>query len=322
MNRGCPWLHLSFIFLHLFFILPNNILNYDLVQAPQSFPITPHPRLQPSSGSYIYKMSSSKAAVFDPYTQNFTLLMADGVTEFQVDIPTLDAFVLYNTQVGINYASQIGASIVMMAVVLLVTRESKRRSPLFVINMISLALSVIRSLLQALYFTSAFSEAYAYFSGDFSAVPRSAYVNSIASVVMTFLLLCTVELSLVLQTRVVCTTLRDKYRFAIVAVSILVTFLTVGFRFAHMVANAVAIISLQTTFSLTWLASAALIMETISIWYFSLIFVAKLGFTIYQRKKLGLGQWGPMQIICVMGGCTMVIPCEFYLAFTPPSCPC
>ncbi len=262
--------------------------------------------------------NSTQAVAFNAYTQNFTLLMADGVTAFQVDIPTLDAFVLYNTEVGINYASQIGASIVMLLVVLLVTRDSKRRSPLFIINVISLALSVIRSLLQTLYWVGPFTEAYAYFSGDFSAVPRSAYANSVASIVMTLLLLCTVELSLVLQTKVVCTTLRENYRLTIMALSLTIALLSVGFRFADMVANAMAIVSLETTYSLTWLASAALIMETISIWYFCLIFVSKLGITIYQRKKLGLRQWGPMQIICIMGGCTMVVPCMFSLAHIFP----
>lgn len=237
--------------------------------------------------------------------------MADGVTPFQVGIPDLDNFVLYNTQVSINYATQIGASIVMLAVVILVTRESKRRSSLFFINVISLILSVIRSLLQTLYWVGPFNESYAYFSGDYSAVPNSAYSNSIASIVITLLLLCTVELSLVMQTRVVCTTLKESHRLAIVALSLLITLLTVGFRFGDMVQNAKDIVDLVPTYS--WLASAALIMETISIWYYCLIFIGKLGLTLYQRKKLGLRQWGPMQIICIMGGCTMVIPCKFFI---------
>jgi pheromone alpha factor receptor len=256
--------------------------------------------------------ANSQAAAFDPYTQNITLLMADGVTAFQVSLTDLDEFVLYNIQVSINYASQIGASIIMLVVVLLVTGESKRRSPIFVINVISLILSIIRSLLQTLYWVGPFSETYAYFSGDYSAVPRSAYANSIASILMTLLFLCTIELSLVLQTRVVCMTLRESYQFIITAISLLITLLTVGFRFADMVENAIAIIGLETTYNLTWLASSALIMETISIWFFCLIFVGKLGITLYQRKKLGLRQWGPMQIICIMGGCTMVIPCKFF----------
>jgi pheromone alpha factor receptor len=255
--------------------------------------------------------STSQAPAFNPYTQNFTLLMADGVTPFQVGIPDLDNFVLYNTQVSINYATQIGASIVMLAVVILVTRESKRRSSLFFINVISLILSVIRSLLQTLYWVGPFNESYAYFSGDYSAVPNSAYSNSIASIVITLLLLCTVELSLVMQTRVVCTTLKESHRLAIVALSLLITLLTVGFRFGDMVQNAKDIVDLVPTYS--WLASAALIMETISIWYYCLIFIGKLGLTLYQRKKLGLRQWGPMQIICIMGGCTMVIPCKFFI---------
>jgi len=255
--------------------------------------------------------STSQAPAFNPYTQNFTLLMADGITPFQVGIPDLDNFVLYNIQVSINYATQIGASIVMLAVVILVTRESKRRSSLFFINVISLILSVIRSLLQTLYWVGPFNESYAYFSGDYSAVPNSAYSNSIASIVITLLLLCTVELSLVMQTQVVCTTLKEGHRLVIVALSLLITLLTIGFRFGDMVQNAKAIVDLVPTYS--WLASAALIMETISIWYYCLIFVGKLSLTLYQRKKLGLRQWGPMQIICIMGGCTMVIPCKFFI---------
>jgi pheromone alpha factor receptor len=254
--------------------------------------------------------STSQVATFNPYTQNFTLLMSDGITTFQVGIPDLDNFVLYNTQVSINYATQIGASIVMLAVVILVTRESKRRSSLFFINVISLILSVIRSLLQTLYGVGPFNESYAYFSGDYSAVPSSAYANSIASIVMTLLLLCTVELSLVMQTRVVCTTLKESHRLAIMALSLFITLMTIGFRFGDMVQNAKAIVDLVPTYS--WLASAALIMETVSIWYYCLIFVGKLGITLYQRKKLGLRQWGPMQIICIMGGCTMVIPCKCF----------
>ena len=261
--------------------------------------------------------ATNQTPTFNPYTQNFTLLMPDGVTAFQVSIPDLDQFFFYNTQVSINYASQIGASIVMLAVVLLITKESKRRSSLFFINVVSLILSVIRSLLQTLYWVGPFNESYAYFSGDYNAVPSSTYANSIASIIMTLLLLCSVELSLVLQTRVVCTTLRESYRLAIVALSLFITLLTVGFRFGDMVENAIAIVELEPTYS--WLASAALITETISIWYFCLIFVGKLGITLYQRKKLGLRQWGPMQIICIMGGCTMVIPCKFsfisYLQF-------
>ncbi|KAI9742168.1 MAG: hypothetical protein M1818_004068 [Claussenomyces sp. TS43310] len=256
---------------------------------------------------------------FDPYTQSFTIYEADGTTPVQISVADLDAFNLYNTEICVNYGSQLGASLIMLVVIILVTRDSKRRSPLFLLNIVSLMLSTIRSLLQILYWVGPFNETYAYFSGDFGAVPRSAYANSVASVVMTFLFLCTIELSLVLQTRVVCSTFRRRYRLGITMLSSIVALLAIGFRFASMVKNAEAIVSALETYFLTWLASATLIMETISIWYFSTIFVSKLAVTLYQRRKLGLKQWGPMQIICIMGGCTMVIPSIFAILEYYPS---
>jgi len=264
--------------------------------------------------------SSQVNTTFDPFTQNFTLLMADGQTIFQVSIPDLDQFVLYNSQVCINYASQIGASIIMLVVVLLTTREAKRRSPIFMLNVTSLVLSFIRSLLQTLYWVGPFTESYAYFSGDYDMVPRSAYATSVAALVMTLLFLMTVELSLILQTNVVCCTLRERYRWLVMALSCAVSLLAIGFRFAVTVLNSEAILNTESTYFLYSIASGALIMETISIWFFCAIFVAKLAITLYQRKKLGLKQWGPMQIICIMGGCTMIIPSIFaILEYFPAS---
>jgi pheromone alpha factor receptor len=252
----------------------------------------------------------TKNSTFDPYTQNITILMADGVTPLQVSIADIDESALYNVQVSINVAAQFGASLIMLIVVLLLTKSAKRKSPLFMVNVLSLALSTIRALLAALYFTSAWTELYAEFSGDYSAIPRSAYTNSIAAIVMSLLLLCTIEISLIIQTKVVCTTLKDSYKFAVLAVSVLIALLAVAFRFAFTVENAITILDAESSIDTVWLYSASLITETISIWYFSAIFVAKLGYTLFQRRKLGLRQWGPMQIVCIMGGCTLIIPCK------------
>jgi pheromone alpha factor receptor len=256
---------------------------------------------------------------FAPAQQNFTLLMGDGTTPFQVNMADLDASVLNEVEICINYGSQIGASIIMLVVVLLVTRKAKRKSLIFPINVLSLILSVLRSLLQTLYWVGPFTEIYAYFSGDYTAVPRSAYNNSIAAIVMTLLLLVTVETSLVLQTHVILRlAMRNRYRYSIMVVSIMVALLAIGFRFAEMVLNAIAIFSLESTYFLTRLASATLITETISIWYFCLIFVAKLGMTIYQRRVMNQKQWSVLSIVFIMGGCTMVIPCKRHSYLTNP----
>ena len=252
----------------------------------------------------------AQPATFDPFQQSFTLVMRDG-TPFNVTIPQLDEFILYSVQISINWAAQLGASLLFLIVLLLLTKPEKRKSPIFIINAVALTLNVLRTLLQCLYFTGPFSELYAYFSLDYSKVSSSDYANQVAIVVFTFLLLLCAEASLLLQIRVVCVTVRQGYKRALYASSVLIAGLALGFRLAFCVQNAKFILSLDSLFPLMWLASATNITTSISICWFCAIFVTKLGFALNQRKKLGLKSFGPMQIIFIMGCQTLVIPGTF-----------
>ena len=246
---------------------------------------------------------------FDPYTQSFTLLASDG-TPFNVSIPDLDSFVFYNNQICINYGCQIGASIILLVVLLLLTKPDKRSSSLFVVNVLSLALNVIRNVLQGVYFTGPFTETYAVFSGDFSRVHTVDYATSVTGAVLNVLVLICVEISLCLQTRVVCVTLRQLYRRIIFAASIVIALLAIGFRLALCIENSIYIVQANVDVPLQNLVKATAITETISICCFSAVFVAKLAFALNERRKLGLVQFGPMQIIFIMGCQTLIIPGE------------
>ncbi|KAL8717033.1 MAG: hypothetical protein Q9225_005688 [Loekoesia sp. 1 TL-2023] len=247
---------------------------------------------------------------FDPFTQSFTLLMRDG-TPFNVTIPELDDFILYNVQISINYAAQLGASLLFLVVLLLLTKPDKRKSPIFIINSVALILNVLRTLLQCLYFTGPFSETYAYFSVDYTRVSGSDYANQVAITVLIWLLLVCVEVSLLLQVRVVCVTLLDIYKRLIYAISTMIAGLALAFRLALCVENSKYILSLESEFSLRWLASATNITTSISICWFCAVFIVKLGFALDQRRKLNVGSFGPMQIIFIMGCQTLIIPAIF-----------
>ena len=244
---------------------------------------------------------------FDPYTQSFTLLASDG-TPFNVSIPELDFFVFYNNQICINYGAQIGASMLLLVVLLLLTKPDKRSSALFIVNVLSLALNIIRNVLQGVYFTGPFTETYAVFSGDFSRVHAGDYATSVTCAVQTVLVLICVEISLCLQTRVVCVTLRQLYRRIIFAASIMIALLAIGFRLALCIENSIYVVQAKVDVPLQKLLSATTITETISICWFSAVFVAKLAFALNERRKLGLVQFGPMQIIFIMGCQTLIIP--------------
>lgn len=247
------------------------------------------------------------ATPFDPYSQSFSLQASDG-TPFNVSIPDLDDFVYYNNQICINYGAQIGASITLLIVLLLLTKPDKRASPIFIVNVSSLALNIIRTVLLSLYFTGPFTETYAVFSGDYSRVDTGDYAKSVTATVFTLLVLVCVEISLCLQTRVVCVTIRQLYRRTIFAASVVIALLAVAFRLALCIENSIYIVQAKVEGPLQQLVSATNITETISICWFSAIFVTKLAFALNERRKLGLVQFGPMQIIFIMGCQTLIVP--------------
>ena len=244
---------------------------------------------------------------FDPFSQSFTLLLTDG-TPFNVSIPDLDDFILYSVDICINYAAQLGASLVLLIMLALLTKAEKRSSPIFALNALALTLNFIRNVLQCVYFTGPFSETYAYFAQDYSRVPRSAYATSITATVLTFLLLVCIECSLIVQTHVICITVQRAYRQVILVISLLIAALACGVRLALCIENAKYINSLANLVPLTWLSSATNITTTISVCWFCAVFVTKLGLALNQRRKLGLRRFGPMQIIFIMGCQTLIIP--------------
>ncbi|GKZ28216.1 hypothetical protein AbraIFM66950_000028 [Aspergillus brasiliensis] len=250
------------------------------------------------------------ASTFDPFTQNVTFHTADG-TPFEVNVQDIDTLLQYCIQICTNYGAQLGASIVLFVILLLLTRPEKRSSSVFILNCTALLSNVARLFCQILYFTSDFVRVYAYFSGDFSRVPTSAYANSVIAVVFYTILVICIEASLVLQVQVICANLGRVYRQILLTLSIVVALIPVGFRMAMMVENAITIMAAESSLPLIWLQSAENITATISICFFCAIFVAKLGFAIRQRRRLGVRDFGPMKVIFVMGCQTLVIPAIF-----------
>ena len=265
---------------------------------------------QERSGSAFQRkdeMAAASSSSPDPWAQSLTLYSARG-EPFNITMIDLDDYVFESVCACINYGAQLGASLLLLVVVLLLTKSDKRKSPIFVLNTLSLALNFVRSLLQSLYFNSGFSEIYTYFSQDYSRVPRTDYATSVAADVLTLLLLISIQCSLILQTQVTTTTLGRRYRILLVMFSILMALLATGFRLFLTAVNAQAILAAAAFNDYGWLVSATNITTTISICFFCLVFAMKLGFALYQRRKLGLRQFGPMQVIFIMGCQTMIIP--------------
>lgn len=257
---------------------------------------------------------------FDPYLQNITFYTPDGRT-VNTTMYYLDLFCQYDIRLCINYGTQLGASLVLFVLLLLLTHSDKRGSAVFILNGVALMFNILRLLFQVIHFTTGFEKIYPFFSGDYSAVPRSAYGISVVSVIFQTLLVICIMTSLVIQVHVVCATLRRRYRRPLLGLSILMAIVPIGFRVGWMVENCIAIVNVAYMNDIWWLESATNIVITISICFFCAIFVTKLGYAIRQRRRLGVRDFGPMKVIFVCGCQTMTVPALFailqYFASTP-----
>jgi Fungal pheromone mating factor STE2 GPCR. len=208
---------------------------------------------------------------FDPFTQNVTFYLANE-SPLEVSVGDLDDFIQYGIKISTVYSSQLGASLALLVLLLLLTKRDKRESPVFLLNSSALILNACHLICSCVDFTTEFSKVYPYFSGDYSRVPASAYANSILAVVFQVLLLIVIECSLILQTQAIYVTIRDVQKHILLGVSVLIALLAIGFRLALAVENSIAIVQ-AASFNAVWLESATNITTIISICFFCRLFI-------------------------------------------------
>lgn len=260
-------------------------------------------------------------STFDPYTQPFVILAPDGRTPFSVTLANQGAIQELATTQGIMYGVQIGMTALLLLILLVLTKRDKRRRIIFVLNAFALLLAVVRNLLSAMETTSIF---YHYYNWQFQYYPNNVVLHraqavSFSAEIINVILDMAVYASMVLQVHVVCCTMRQSYKSLILTVSCFAAVITCTFRVLLAVINIkYSILGIETYTAqqialISRLASINNILSVASISLFSIIFSTKLLFAILARRRLGITQFGPMQIIFVMGCQTLVFPREYLI---------
>jgi len=255
-------------------------------------------------------MAAITNSTFDPYNQTITFLLADGRTPYSISMHDIDHDTFYLESLTINYGSQLGACFVMFFVMIILTKPGKRTSPMFILNILSLALGFFRMLFLCFYFTSSWLKFYPSNTGDVNAISSRAKAISVLGTIPPVLMQMTVSGALYLQAQTVTNAMSNLWRYGIMGLSLLVVLTAIGIRFAECVTNSMAITTNNTYWSHEWLEQATLISETVVIWFFCVIFTSKLITTLIIRKKNGWKQWSALRVLAAMGCCTMIIPCK------------
>jgi pheromone alpha factor receptor len=250
----------------------------------------------------------NKSAVYDQY---FAIIDRHG-QQSQFPLWYVDTLIKDAVVHGIIPGVQFGASLILFLVLVLLSKHDKRRSPVFIFNTAALFFNIIYALLQCCIVSSSWWDIYPIMVGDYGVVTPAAQRLTVAvSVFVTLVALC-IEASLVLQIHVVSVTMRTWQRLSILAFSSFVAAVAIGLRIAQSVVSVMCNNRAdEFCSSTTWLAKAKDISLTLSTCFFSAIFCAKLGWSLRERRKLGMKQFGSMQIIFIGGFQTMFIPGMF-----------
>jgi len=254
--------------------------------------------------------------MFDPYTQQFDLLAPDGRTPVSVSVADILLFQASSTANGIIYGTQIGLCALLLTILLLMTKSDKRRSPVFLLNATALLLLLVRTVLACVQLNGMFNNFYNWRLFYYPSGPALHHAMRVSATteVFSFLVNVTIYSSMVLQIHIVCCTLPRWQQKLVVLGCVFAALLSLSVRLTLTVMNIKWLVFGLDTLQL-WqndvfnrVASANNIISVITIAFYSCVFVVKLAFAIVLRRKLRMKQFGPMQIIFIMGCQTLFVP--------------
>jgi pheromone alpha factor receptor len=254
--------------------------------------------------------STASSPDFDPWTQPIQLLLKDGST-YNTSMYEFDNLRIYGAKVAITYGSQTGATLILLLVLLLLTRAEKRKSSIFLVNAICLITNAIRCVLLSCYVTSSLFDPYSQITGDFSRVTKADMTTSVAANVFTLVVTVLILVSLSTQVWVVCITTPPFQRYIIMGTTTVVALVAIGYKAAFVILNIMQTLTYMNLNPYKYVVLHSYITQAVAIWYFSVVFTYKLGCAIIQRRKLNMPQFGPMQIVFIMGCQTMLVPGTF-----------
>lgn len=255
-------------------------------------------------------------STFHPQHQNLSMYAPDGSIIYS-DTDFLNSTRLYTARFGISYGAQIGASFTLLVVLLLLTRSKKRKSAIFILNALCLFLNIWRCVFTACFLTGGFMHPYDLMSGFYGASTKDV-AFSVTSNILSFLVTTLVMASLGLQVWVACVTTSNLQRFAIMGITTAMALVSIGIKFAYVVVSNIAIVKLVDR-GVDKISAYSWITQAVAVILYSCVFTWKLGCAIAQRRRLKMLQFGPMQVVFIMGCQTMTVPGKIFLDVMPIS---
>lgn len=232
--------------------------------------------------------------------------------ELAVTFQDLDSYMKESLNLSILYGVAIGAAIILLFFNWVSVRA--KRTPMFVLNQLSLILLIVKSALYLTYLLGPLASLAFSFTGMLIPDTYSSYRVTVASNVIHTLLIATIEASLCYQVFIVfCSPSDRKLGMVLTLIFAVISLTTVAF---YIYTTTTTAIMYQQLFSQTqnvnragtWANNIQFIFFATSINLISCILIMKLVLAIRTRRYLGLKQFDSFHILTLISTQVMIIP--------------
>ncbi|SCU81401.1 LANO_0B02960g1_1 [Lachancea nothofagi CBS 11611] len=230
----------------------------------------------------------------------------------QVDAQQLQDVVNRRIALGILYGTRIGAAVITIVILLMVSKN--RKTPIFISNQISLLLIVIQSGVYLGYLFSPFASVSFTIASLPDTIPNSNLRLFSAANIFQVLLVAAVEASLILQVRIIFKS--DTFKTVgrvLVAISTALAIATIAMFLVSAVKSITAIYSDVQAAADTIYFNIAVILQSTSINFMTLLLTVKLVLAVRSRRFLGLKQFDSFHILAIMSFQTLIFPSLLFI---------
>lgn len=250
---------------------------------------------------------------FDPTNQTvFLLALPDGARTVNASTTFVDFGYVIITSLCILYATQIGACIMMLAVVLGMTPRARFRRIPTILSIVGLVVNTVRTILLAVYFTTPASSLYLVVARDARVLPRYAVNISATASVLSIPVTIIILASLFIQAWSMMRLWPSMYKVPTTVVSVALVVATIAFNITTTVIQTLGVLDLTRKPVEHWVGirQAYLVLVTTSICWFCFLFNVRLVMHMYTNRSIlpSLKGLKAMDVLVITNGILMLVP--------------
>lgn len=257
--------------------------------------------------------STNSDVLFNPFSQLVNITAADGRVG-SAPLRMIDQLYLYQASSCIGFGAQVGACIMMLAVILSMTPKTRFKRTTTLVNIAALIVNMIHKLILALYFTTKLASLYTLVTGDLQFVPWTAINLSALGSIFSIFVTALIEAALILQAWAMIKIWPTLWKAFVTALSLALVVTTIAFNIGSVVIQVRPVLGLRDdTESHLWVRQTYLGLITASICWFCFLFNIRLVMHMWTNRTIlpSLKGLKAMDVLVITNGVLMFIPVIF-----------